>query len=213
MFGWFNQGGKTAKPSLDSIRFDVAGYTPQGEPQPGKVRTWYTPAGDGLGIYFFSVPPDLPQNAASVDELAAFYRGLLGDSQAKLVEARVVKAGGGSAVRTILSVPQSPSGRTYVGSLTIPFRDFSYVLKCQCPEHGTTGVKAALLFDRSRAANEPMTIEGGRFYIPGFDPDDPKHDVDFPHDPVARVRRVLDHVAGSLVVADEVRQLPGFALP
>lgn len=212
MFGWFKQGGKTAKPSLDSIRFDVAGYTPQGEPQPGKVRAWYTPEGDGLEIHFFSVPPDLPRNAASVDELAAIYRDML-SYQANLVEVRVVKAGGGSAVRTIQSFPQSPSGRTFVGWLTIPFRDFGYLLKCQCPEHGTTGVKAALLFERSRAANEPMTIEGGRFYIPGFDPDDPKHDVDFPHDPVARVRRVLDHVAGSLVVADEVRQLPGFPLP
>ena len=112
-----------------------------------------------------------------------------------------------------MSVPQQPSGRTYVGSLTVPFRDFSFVLKCQCAEGGPTGLKEALLFDGSRAANEPMQIEGGRFYIPGWDADDPKHDAEFPDHPVARVRRVLDHVAGALVVADAVRELPGFALP
>lgn len=56
-------------------------------------------------------------------------------------------------------------------------------------------------------------MEGGRLQIPGWNPDDPKHDAEFPQHPVARVRRVLDHVTGSLVVAREVRKLPGFALP
>jgi hypothetical protein len=202
-----------AKPSLDAVRFDDTGYALQGEPQPGKLRVWHTPDGDGLGIYFFAVPPDLPENAPSVDDLAAFYRRLLGDSGGKLVETRVVIAGGCPALRTVLSVPQKPSGRTCIGSLTVPFRDFSFVIKCQCAEHGTTGLKAALLFDRSRAANEPMTIQGGRFHIPGFDPDDPKHDAEFPNAPVARARRVMDHITASLVVASEIRGLPPFALP
>jgi hypothetical protein len=214
MFGLFKRGGGgAAQPSLDAVSFDATGYAFQGEPQPGKLRVWHTPEGDGLGVCYFPVQPDLPANAGAVEELAAFYRRLLGDSGGKLVECRVVVAGGCPAVRTILSAPQQPSGRTYVGSLTVPFRDFSFVLKCQCPEHGPTGLKAALLFDRSRAANEPMTVEGGRFHIPGFDVDDPRHDAEFPNDPVARARRVLDHVAGSLAVAAEVRQLPGFALP
>jgi hypothetical protein len=215
MFGLFKRGsgGGGSKPSLDAISFDTTGYAAQGEPQPGKVRVWHTPQGDGLGVYFFPIPPDLPANAASVDELAAFYRQLLGDSGGKLVEVRVVVAGGCPAVRTILSVPQRPSGRTCVGSLTVPFRDFSFVLKCQCAEGGPTGGKEALLFDRSRAANAPMQIEGGRFHIPGWDPDAEKYDAEFPDHPVARARRVLAHVTGSLVVADEVRKLPGFALP
>lgn len=215
MFGLFKRGsrGGDAKPSLDAVRFYTTGYESQGEPQPGKVRVWHTPEGDGLGVYFFPVPPDLPANAASVDELAAFYRRLLGESGGKLVEIGVITAGGCPAVRTILSVPQHPSGRTYVGSLTVPFRDFSFVVKCQCAEAGPTGLKEALLFDRSRAANEPMQIEGGRFDILGWDPDAERHDVEFPQHPVARVRRVLLHIAGSLSIVPEVRQLPGFALP
>lgn len=215
MFGLFKRGrsGGSAKPSLDAVRFDTAGYAFHGEPQPGKVRVWRTPEGDGLGVYFFPVPPDLPANAASVDELGAYYRRLLGDSGGKLVEVAIVEAGGGPVVRTILSAPQQPSGRTYVGSLTVPFRDFSFVLKCQCAENGPTGLKEALLFDRSRASNEPMPIESGQFHIPGWNPDDSKHDVEFPNHPVARVRRVLDHVAASLVIALAVRNLPSFALP
>ena len=126
---------------------------------------------------------------------------------------RVMFTGGCPAVCTISSMPQQPSGWTYVGSLTVPFRDFSFVLKCQCTEDGPTGLKEALLFDRNRATNELLQSEGDGFQIPGWDPDDPMHDVEFPDHPVARVRRVLDHVAGSLVVASEVRELAGFALP
>jgi hypothetical protein len=174
IFGLFEHGsgGGDGKPSLDAVRFDATGYAFQGEPQSGKVRIWHTPAGDGLGVHFFPVPPDLPAQAASADELAAFYRRLLGDSGGKVVECRVVVAGGGPAVRTVLSVPQQPSGRTYLGSLTVPFRDFSFVLKCQCAELGDTGIKEALLFARSHSANEPIQIEGDRFHISGWDPDE-----------------------------------------
>lgn len=215
MFGLFKRGAGrgVAKPSLDAVRFDVTGYAFQGEPQAGKIRVWLTPEGDGLGMYFFPMPPNLPANATSVEELAAYYRQMIGNSGGKLVEIRVVDAGGGPAIRTILSLPKQPSGRICVGSLTVPFQNFSFVLKCQCEEVGHTGLKAALLLDRSLAAEEPMPVEGGRFSIPGFDVDDPKHDAEFPHDPVARARRVLDRVAGSLAVAAEVRQLPSFALP
>src|ERR1041385_5119570 len=215
LFGLFRRDSsiRGATPSLDAVRFDTTGFEFRGESQPGKVKVWHTPEGDGFGVYFFPVPPDLPANIASVDELAAFYIHRLADSGAKLVEARVLVAGGCKAARTILSIPQRPFGGTYLGSLTVPFRDFSFVLKCQCDEGGPTGLKEAELFERARAANEPMRIEGRRFHIPGWDPDDPKHDVEFPDHPIARARRLLDHVAGSLVVADEVRELPCFALP
>ena len=215
MFGLFRRGsdGNGAKPSLDDVRFDARGYTPQGEPHPGKVRVWHTPEGDGLGVYYFPVSPDLPSTASSVDDLAAFYVQLLGESGGKLVDVNVTIAGGCPAVCTILSVPQQPSGRTYVGSLTVPFRDFSFVIKCQCAEGGTTGLKEALLFDRSQAANVPMQIDVGQFHIPSWDPDAEKYDAEFPAHPVARARRVLAHVIGSLVVAAEVKKLPGFALP
>jgi hypothetical protein len=215
MFGLFKRGsgGGDSKPSLDAIRFDTTGFADQGEPQPGKVRVWHTPEGDGFGVYFFPVPPDLPPDAASVDELADFYSQLLGNSGGKLVEVAVITAGGCPTVQTILSMPQQPSGRTYVGSLTVPFRDFSFVIKCQCAEAGPTGFKEALLFDRSRAANEPMQIQGEQFHIPGWNPDDEKYDAEFPDHPVARTRRVMKHVAGSLLVAKAVMSMPRFPLP
>lgn len=213
MFDWFKSGGKgAAKPSLDAVRFNDAEFDFQGEPQPGKVRFWHTPDGDGMGVYFFRLPPDLPQNAVSLEVFSAFYRERLGGSGGVLVELGIVEVGGVPAVRTLASLPQQPSGRTYVGSLTIPFRDFSFVVKCQCPELGHTGMKAALLLDRSLAAAESNS-EPAEAHLAKLDLDHPKHDADFPDEPVARARRVMDHLAASLVIDSEIRRLPGFALP
>jgi hypothetical protein len=206
-------GDDATSPSLDSVCFDTDGYEFRGEPTPGKLRVWYTPEGDGIFLYLFRSPPDIPAGANSVYELAAFYCRLVSDGGGKLVEVQVVGASGCRAVRTIVSFPQQPSGRAYLGSLTVPFRDFSFVLKCQCSEGQPTGLKAALLLDRSRAAGEAMRNAGDRFHVPNFDPDDPKHDEEFPHDPVARARRLLDRLARSLILAADVKRLTGFALP
>lgn len=209
-------GGGPAEPSLDAVAFDTTGYEFLGEPRPGERRDWRTPDRDTLSVYFGALPPDMPAGVGSVNDLADYFYGThLDDPRAQLVELGVVNAGGCPAIHSILKIPQprNPSGRTCIASLTVPFRDFSFLLLCACFERGTTGVKGALLFDRSRAAGEPIVIQDGHFHIPGFNPDDPKYDAEFPHDPVARARRVLGHLTTSLVIAPHIRELPGFPLP
>jgi hypothetical protein len=207
-------GGSVPKPSLGSIQFDATGFAPKGEPKPGEIRVWHAPGGVGVSVQLFLVPPDFPAKAASVGELAAYYLGCV-KKGGKLIEVSVVTAAGRPVVRTIFSQLQQNSGRVFVGSLTLPFRDFFFAVKCQCEEAGPgpTGLKEALLLDRAFRAKEPVQIEGGKFHIPGWNPDDPKYDGEFPKHPVACVRRMLDHLAKTLVLADEIQGLPGFALP
>jgi len=102
--------GGAAKPSLDALSFDTTGYRLKGEPQPGELRVWQTPEGDGLGVYFFPVAPDLPSNAESAGDLAGCYHRLVEGASGKVVEVRVVVAGEHRAVYTISSFPQQPSG-------------------------------------------------------------------------------------------------------
>lgn len=40
-------------PSLASVTFDASGFDFQGERD--GAQTWYTPAGDGLGVFYFSL--------------------------------------------------------------------------------------------------------------------------------------------------------------
>src|SRR3954465_6501604 len=84
-------------PSLNAVRFDTTGYESRGEPRPGQVRVWFTPDGDGVGLYYFAVPPDLPV-ASSVDELRAFYASGLEKGGGRMVETSVFKFGGCFAV-------------------------------------------------------------------------------------------------------------------
>jgi hypothetical protein len=51
---------------------------------------------------------------------------------------------------------------TYVGSLTIPFLDFSFVIKVQCEEKGATGIREAVLLDRRLESGEMPSPSDGR---------------------------------------------------
>ena len=102
---------------------------------------------------------------------------------------------------------------TYVGSLTIPFRDFSFVLKVQCEEGSPTGFREAVLLDRRFEAGEAPSVSEGRLHIQNWNPDDEGFDAKFPDHPVSRTRRVLDRMERSVQVDPDVRKRPAFTLP
>src|SRR4051812_39787055 len=100
MFGLFrrNSSQDGSKPSLDDVQFDTAGFSPQGEPEPGRERVWHSAEGDGVGLYLFPAPPDLPCDS-TVDELSGFCRARIGGSGTRLLELGIVAAGGYSTIR------------------------------------------------------------------------------------------------------------------
>jgi hypothetical protein len=145
---------------------------------------WFTQDGDGIGLYLFTLPPDLPA-VGSAGALRDFYAAALGASGGQVVETSVLAVGGCGAVRLIFKAPQQPSGMTYVGSVTIPFRDFSFVIKVQCEERGTTGMREAVLLDRRLRDGGIPDLSGGRLELPGWQPDAEEHDAEFPGHPLA----------------------------
>ncbi len=194
-------------PSLASVVFDATGYRDLGI-QDGK-HVWHTPQGDGLGLFFFPIPPDLPKNARSEDELRQAFSALPTDC--KFVELRLIAVDGHSSVQTIIKAPQQPSGMTYVGSIIVPFRDFSFVLKVQCQERGMTGMREAIILN-GILAKGGVARDGSGLPV-GFSPDDSKLDAEFPKHPLSRLRTVLRHMEKSLRLNSTVRQLPPFGLP
>ncbi len=204
MFGIFGRK-PPAEPTLDSVGFDTTGYEPRGEPIPGHLRAWWTPDRDGLGLYLFSLPPDLPQTY-KLTELRGYYETMMRAAGGTIVEVSTLGCDNRGAIRTIAKVPQASSGFTYIGSLTIPFRAFSFVLKVQCEERGPTGLREAVLTDRQLAAGGalgPLTV----------DADDESFDPGFAQHPVSRVRRALDHITRTARVDAPIKALPDFALP
>ena len=213
MFRFFKQSGanEPSTPSLDSVRFDTDGYESAGEPQPGRVRVWFTPDDDSVSLHLFPIPPDLPASARTEAEIGAVHAARLKESGGRVVETSVLRVGGVPAVRFLFKIPKQPTGMVYVGSFTLPFRDFSFVVKVQAEERGITGVRETVLVEQALAsgAATPSSI----FDLPGWNPDAEAFDAEFPNHPVSRARRVLDRVARSLTIEPAIAGLPGFPLP
>lgn len=176
------------------------------------IRLWRTQDGDAVGLFYFDLPPDLPSRQPTMEAFCVEYRALTEGEGVMVVETGVEEVARLPAVRTIAKIPQTPTGITYVGSYTFPFRDFSYVVKIQCEEHGTTGIREAVLFEKGRSSGQLELDETGNL-VGEFMPDDAIHDDDFPTHPLSRCRRSLEVIASSLSLADEVMGLPKFELP
>jgi len=208
---------------LDAIAFTTPGLQ-KAEDREG-FRAWYTPDGDGVGLYYFGIAPDLPADMDSLTNLRLALSRRASASGSAIVEAHVIMVDGCRAVRQCVKVPQQPSGMTYLGSLTLPFRDFSFVLKIQSEELGVTGVREAVLFNEKLGSGEVhLHPDGGD--IAGWmkDPydatrtsglarslaDDDEHDERFPDHPLSRARLFLSAAEPSIIVSDTIRAAPPF---
>lgn len=97
---------------------------------------------------------------------------------------------------------------TYVGSITLPIRDFSYVLKTQCEECCVTGIRDAIVSSEKIASGE-ITLDTEKEIVRGWmrDPydssaqqgfamnlsEEEQSDHRFPNHPLSRPRRLLNH--------------------
>jgi hypothetical protein len=209
--------------SFDDVSFDTAGFVAQ----TGRddVRVWHAPSGDGVGLYMYLVAPDLPAAVDDLPALRAYYRALADASGLGVVEIEPCALDGCRAVRTIFKAPQPPTGRTYVGALTLPFRDFSFVFKVQCPEIGPTGVRDAVVLDALlRDGMVAVDRAGGMtgWLADPYEParvgpmtrnrsEAPEYDAQFPDHPLARARATLRHIAATARVSDAVRRASAHA--
>lgn len=181
------------------------------------IRVWYTPDGDGIGLFYFNIPPDLPKGESTIEAFCIKYRVSL---KAKALEVKVVEVGIHKVVdllvvRTIVKVPQTTHGMTYTGSYIIPFRDFSYVIKIQCEEGAMTGIREAIILQKKLTSGE-NNIDGPEELdklVGNLASDDEIYDKDFPDHPLSRCRRGLSMIASSLSISEEIKRLPGFDLP
>jgi hypothetical protein len=201
--------GQRPSASPDSVSFDASRYQLQSDRD--GARVWFLPEGGGVGLYFFPRKPDLPA-ATSIDQLREFYAAKMG-GKLQIVECRVLPLNGVRSVWLIIKERNEQTrATTYLGSLTIPFRDFSFVIKIQCQEQGATGMREALLVAEA-LRNGTGRIEGDRFVPIGWSFDDEQFDDKLPQHPLSRVRRELRHIASSLQIDPKVTDAVRFELP
>jgi hypothetical protein len=210
---------------LDEIKFDTTNCVPYSE-SPG-VRVWQTPAGDGVVLRLCPLPPDIGASLASLDQLRSYYRTLAESAGVGVIEVESRLLDRCPGVRTVMKVAQQPRGRSFFGTLTLPFRKFSYVIKIECEERGWTGARETVVFDRMLGTGEVVLDRDGA--ITGwaddpYDPDNrtpmvrnrgerPEYDVMFPDHPLSRARAMLGRIERTLQVSGRVRGQPPFVFP
>jgi hypothetical protein len=203
----------------DFVKFDTRGWRRHGSAGDNPVY-WLFPGGGGIGLYHFSVAPDIPPNA-TMNQLLAHALSELNEIGGDLVEYEVAKFAGvpsiRSGVRTHTNGP-GVHGFTYLASLTIPFQKRSFVIKAQCSESGITGIREAVVFDR---LIRDGTFKPGDRDLLGWVPgphsanlsEDPSLDSEFPEHPLSRARAALRQVTGSLALSSQLGAEPRFPLP
>lgn len=205
-----NLFGERPSASPDSVQFDASGYQFQGDRD--GARVWFLAEGGGVGLYFFPRKPDLPVNAATVEQIKESYVAQMG-SGLKMVECRVVDVDGVNSIWLVAKGQDEQSrAAIYVGSLTIPFREFSFVVKVQCAEQGVTGMREALLMAEALSKGTGK-VEGDRFVPSGWSFDDEQFDERVPKHPLSRVRKELRHIASTLRIDPKIKKAARFALP
>lgn len=208
---------------LDTIAFTTPWLQTAGDRD--GVRFWYTPDGDVVGLHYFAIAPDLPADLDSLADLRLTLSQHVSASGAAVVETEVTMVDGCRAVRQCVKVPQQPFGMTYLGSITLPFRDFSFVLKIQCEERGITGMReCVLLHEKLESGAVHLDPDSGEMVGWMKDPydiartaglarslaDDDEYDQRFPDHPLSRARRFLSAAQGNISVSGAIRSAAPF---
>jgi hypothetical protein len=210
--GIFDWCRRREAPSLDGVSFDTRGLEVDGASN-GEERWQSTTEGDFV-LKSIRVR-NKHSKIVSLDQLRAAVVDGLSGTDVKLVETSLVSVDGCPTIRMIRKGAQAPHGMTYVGSLSIPFKDFVILFLVHCRELGTTGVRDALLFDRMLGTGEvTLRVEAEKPVIGGnWNPDDPRYDHEFPQHPVSRVRRMLAQIEGSCRIDQAIRARKAWPLP
>ena len=179
-------------PTIDSVRIDTSALLMESDSV--AHRCWLNDAGEPLSLHFFDRPPDLPAPPDHGEILTRWFRQLALKPGLGLIELAPVRIDLVPSIRLVLKGvldDATGSGCTYLGSLTLPFRDFSYVVKVQYREWGTTGVREAAVM--SQRAGLQDWAEG--WLVDPSDPapphlarnlsEEPQYDSLFPNHPSA----------------------------
>lgn len=214
MFSLFNK----KKVSIKSVSLPDPGWRKVKDQH--NIIQWINPEETMvLSINYFGVPPDIP-TVKDVNILRKFYREMLADIGGGILELELYKHKQFDIIRSLIKIPQTPSGITYVGALTIPFSSCSFVLKVQAAEVGHTGLREAVIMSRFFKENPYADIESSWPYDP-YDKDfkggrlmnraeEKRYDDDFPDHHLTLARKRLAQMEEDVQWKTELEKLPLF---
>jgi len=212
----FGLGRSEQKTGIHAVSFTDFGWKKRAES--ADEISWVHPTFPAvLSINYFELPPDVPYDSP-VEELRDFYRPMVTRSGGGLIKVDVTDIQHLRCIETIFKLPREERGVLYIGALTIPFVDRSYVIKVQAIEQGATGIREAMIWPQLNAAGVVSIDEAGRMTGWSADPYDNTvtegflmnlaeavhYDAQFPSHPLSLVRAKLEEIVRSVKVVPEL---------
>jgi hypothetical protein len=207
------------KIGIEAVSFSSLGWKKRRQSE--AEMSWEHPSFPAvLSINYFELEPDVPYGG-TVEELRDFYRQLVIKGGNGIIKVDVTDIQQLRCIETIFKLPLEGHGVQYIGALTIPFEDRSYVIKIQAIEHGATGLREAIIAPQLMAEGT-VSIDDKTGNIIGWaaDPYDKTitegflmnlaeaahYDARFPEHPLSIVRAKLKEVIDSIRLSDELLQ-------
>lgn len=190
------------------ISFDTTGF--QTRPEGG----WVDPrTGDGVSLLTSDGPPF---TASWMSDEAALKRGFAGmfAPTGVLLECELIPFGGTRAVYQLVKmpIPHRERGLLFVATFTLPKAPRYAQLMYHGIEHGTTGMREAVVMARLGMPDDwtlPTPYAPGlATKLPALRSDDPGWDAQFPEHPLTRVRLAADRIRRSATVDPAWAALP-----
>jgi hypothetical protein len=201
------------------------------------MAVWVDAEGDVLAVNFFSAKPDIPPPSKGATALRDYFRQHCVDQGSGIVEVDVVTIHGIECGKLVIKSRMEPTGFAFQGTCVVPRQDFSYVIRVQCLERGTTGMREASVMvieqptpEHEECANPaahplfPGAVVVGRIkgwfkdpYDSRFDSialrtlaDQEKYDESFPDHPLSRARRKLRSLIETMGFGRDILEAPAF---
>lgn len=220
----------TTMPTLDSISLDFTGWELQ--QRDDAMAVWADSDGDVLAINFFDTKPDIPAPRIGPDALRDYFRQQTVATRGGIVEVDTVRIHDIDCGRLVVKARQEPTGFTFQGTCVVPRQDFSFVVRVQCQERGTTGMREAAvmvielpdpeyedppedapvnpIFPEAKPAGkikgwfkDPYDSKYDRSALYNL-ADQQKYDDRFPDHPLSRARRKLARIIKSLEFTSDI---------
>jgi len=171
-----------------------------------------------LSLNYFECAPDIPCDLKDIKALRDFYRELVIAKGGGIIQIEVIQVQEKEIVEAILKIPTPSGGKVYFGSYTIPYRDFSYVLKIEAHEDTMAGERDRRIFEQM--LNEGKVILSDQNEILGWmeDPYDKtvqegicktfaeneQFDAEFPDHPLSRLRSLMKRIKTSIALSKKL---------
>lgn len=199
-------------PSIASLRFDVANW--QMKQRSEQRIVWFNQVPDILILEFSPHPVHLPADLQNMTRIRVLIEQMVNQNAGALISAEHLLCDEIEAAKSIFKYRQtassrrSPQGIVYAGLYIFPFADFHYLLKAQCSEYGTTGLREAAVVTQQpytgttgstnvNAMEEMRPTPTGQKVMTGLS-DDEKYDISFPQHPLSRLRDYLKQIEETL---------------